>query len=270
MANLPIDAVEMHVLARSVGGGDIGRADRQPLWLRLKAGLGAFVQGEDGVGLMELVIAVGMTVVVLTGTLYALDATSTSQARYQNYAQEITSTQASLAHLVHDLREATKVLFVTPDKLEFQVPLKVGGVTTTWTVLYDCTASDSLGSGYTRCARTQSSSGTPPAPGSTAGSEDIPHVWNNASRYSTFCNTAGTAPSGAVFYVSSSNIPNTDGSTAACDNDYENTLGFLTNGAQYVQIEVDIPASGTLKRGGLAHNTVLKTATFLPNLSAGA
>ena len=262
----------MDVLARSVLGRGTDRAARRRLWLGVKGAFRAFVHQEAGISLMELVITVGMTVVVLTGTLYALDATSTSQSNYQNYAEEITSTQGSLAHLVHDLREATKVLFVTPDKLEFQVPLKVGGVTTTWTVLYDCTASDSLGSGYTRCARTQSSTGTPPAAGSTAGSEDIQHVWNNGSRsgYSTFCNTAGSAPSGAVFYVTNSNIPNTDGSGLTCDNDYENSLGFLTNGAQYVQIQVDIPASGNLTRGGLTHNTVLNTATFLPNLGAGA
>jgi len=260
----------MDVHVQSACGRDADRADGRPWWLTARAAVRAFAYEEAGVGLIELVLVVGLTIVVLTATLYSLDATSRTQSRYQNYAEEITAAQGSLSHLVHDLREATKVLFVTPDKLEFQVPLKVAGVTTTWTVLYDCTASDSLGSGYTRCARTQSSTGTPPTAGSTAGSEDIQHVWNNASRFSTFCNAGGTAPSGAVFYISNSNVPDTDGSTAACDNDYENTLGFLANGAQYVQVQVDVPASGTLTRGGLRHNTVLETATFLPNLSAGA
>jgi type II secretory pathway pseudopilin PulG len=219
---------------------------------------------------MEVLLTAVIMLVVLTATLYSLGSTTRTQARYQSYAQEITNTQGALAHLVHDLREATQVVFVTPDKLEFKVPLKVDGTTTTWTVLYDCTASDSLGSGYTRCARTQSSTGSPPAAGPTARSEDIQHVWNNASRYWTFCNSSASGPSGAVFYISNSNIPNTDGSTAACDETYETELGLLVNGAQFVQIQVAVPASGNLTRYGMTHRTVLSTGTFVPNLSAGA
>jgi prepilin-type N-terminal cleavage/methylation domain-containing protein len=259
----------MYVLARSVRRGNTDRADRQP-WRLTVRGPG----GQAGFTLMEVMIAMALMMVILLATFYSLDSTSRSQERFQSYGEEITTAQAAMSQLVHDLREATEVLFVTPDKIEFQVPLKntVTGVTTTYTVLYDCTAPDSLGSGYTRCARTQSSSGTPPAAGSTfpPPPTDIQHVYNNASRYSTFCNSTTGQPSGAVFFILNSNISNTDGSTAYCDEAYEWELAGLVNGAEYVQITVDVPASGDQTSFGLAHKTVLETGTFLPNLSAGS
>jgi hypothetical protein len=156
---------------------------------------------------------------------------------------------------------------VTPSKLEFQMP----SGSSTLTVLYDCTASDSLGSGYTRCARTQSTSGLPPAASSSPGTVDIQHVHNNgANGFTTFCNSGGTGQSGAVFFVANSNFARTDGSTAACDEAYEQEIGSVADGAQYVQVQVQVPASGARTTLGRSHMTVLSTGVFLPNLSAGA
>lgn len=226
------------------------------------------VYAEAGFTVVEIVIAMAMTTVLMTATLYALSASTRNQSHDESYAEEITSTQASLARLVHDLREATQVLFVTPDKLEFQT-VPING--TSYYVLYDCTAADSLGSSYTRCARTQAvAPGQPPAASATAGSLDIQHIYNDAARYSTWCNSGGTAASGAVFFVSNPNIPRTDGSTAACDEAYEWEIASLANAPVYVHVQVEVPASGNLVQGGLTHHTLLSTGTFLPNLDAGA
>jgi type II secretory pathway pseudopilin PulG len=222
---------------------------------------------EHGFTLIELLVVLVMMIVVLTATLTVLGSVTTTQTRDQAYAQEVMATQTALARLVHDLREASQILLVSPSKLEFQ--LLVNG--TTYNVLYDCTAADSLGTGYTRCARTQATAPTtPPTAGSVAGSLDIQHIYNNASHgYSTFCNSGGSAPSGSVFFVSNSNIPNTDGSNLACDEAYEDEIAGLA-APTYVHVQVEVPASGSLVRGGLTHLTVLSTAAFLVNLDAGA
>ena len=208
-----------------------------------------------------------MMLVVTFATLDLLSAATTTQTRDQAYAQEVTGTQTAVARLVHDLRDATQILLVSPTKLEFQ--LSANG--TSYNVLYDCTASDSLGSGYTRCARTQAvAPTTPPAAGSQAGSLDIQHIYNTAGRgFNTFCKSDGSAPSGSVFFVSNSNIPNTDGSNLACDEAYEDEIAGLA-APTYVQVQVQVPASGSLVTGGLSHLTVLSTGAFLPNLDAGA
>jgi prepilin-type N-terminal cleavage/methylation domain-containing protein len=225
------------------------------------------VAGEHGFTLIELLVVLVMMVVVLTATLTALTAATTTQTRDQAYGQEVTATQTSLARLVHDLREATQILLVTPSKLEFQ--LKVNSAT--YNVLYDCTAADSLGTGYTRCARTQATApATPPAAGATAGPLDIQHIYNDAAHGAgTFCKYDGSAPSGSVFFVANSNIPNTDGSNLACDEAYEDEIAGL-DAPTYVQVQVEVPASGSLLRGGMTHLTVLSTGAFLPNLDAGA
>jgi prepilin-type N-terminal cleavage/methylation domain-containing protein len=222
---------------------------------------------ERGFTLIELLVVLVMMLVVMIATMAALSAATTTQTRDQAYAQEVTATQTAVARLIHDLRAATLVLLVTPTKLEFQLP--VSG--TTYNVFYNCTAADSLGSGYTRCARTQAvAPAPPPTAGSKAGSLDIQHIYNNAGRgYSTFCKSDGSAPSGSVFFVTNSNIPNTDGSTLACDEAYEDEIAGLA-APTYVQVQVQVPASGSLVRGGLQHFTVLSTGAFLPNLDAGA
>jgi hypothetical protein len=223
---------------------------------------------ESGFGLMELLTTMVMMVLLATATFAALNSTTKAQTRDQAYAQEVTSTQTGLARLTHDLREATEVLFVTPSKIEFQMP-PIGG--TTYTVLYDCTASDTLGTGYARCARTQSASGSLPAAGSTPGPEDIQHIYNDAANgFSTFCNSDGSGPSGAVFLPSNPNFANTDGSTAACDEAYEQEIGSVADGPEYIQIQVQVPASNGVKHIGTTHLTTLTTGVFLPNLSAGA
>jgi Tfp pilus assembly protein PilW len=223
------------------------------------------LRSECGATLIELLIVSAMLIIVVGATLDLFQVASNAQSRDQNYAEEVTSTQTALARLVHDLRQATSFQLVSPQAIQFQ--LLVAG--TSYNVKYDCTASDSLGSAYRRCARTQAVAPTaPPAAGSTASSLDVQHITNGA--VSTFCNGAGTGMSGAVFFVSNPTIANTDGSTLACDEAYETLIGPELKTPTYVQVLVKVPASGTLVHGGMTHTTVLKVGAFLPNSDAGA
>lgn len=220
---------------------------------------------EHGFTLIEILIAMVLTLFIAGTTMTVLNVATQAQSRDQSYAQEVTGTQTALARLVHDLRQATAFSFVSPSVVQFQ--MVVNG--STYNVRYDCTASDSLGSAYRRCARSQALAPTAPAAaGSTAGALDILHVANGT--VATFCNPLGTATSGSVFFISNPTIPNTDGSTLACDEAYENLIGPQLKVPTYVQVQVNVPASGGLVRGGLNHQTVLKSGAFLPNSDSGA
>lgn len=220
---------------------------------------------ESGYTFIELLIAMSIFLVITSATFAALEFVTKVQTRDQAYADEITTTQAALARLVHDVREATSFQLITPNAVEFQ--FAEGG--TTYNVEYNCDASDSLGSAYTRCARTQAVAPTaPPAASSTVGALDIQHVENGA--ISTFCNAAGSAQSGAVFYATNPSIPNTDGSGLACDENYENEIARQLLLPSYLAIRVVVPASGDLASNGLTHQTVLQTGVYLPNSDAGS
>ncbi len=206
-----------------------------------------------------------LMLVIASATMSALQATTSAQSRDQAYAQEIVSSQTALARLLHDLRQATAFQQVSPNVVQFQ--LVVAG--TKYNVRYDCTAPDSLGAAYRRCARTGAlATGSLPAYGSTAGPLDIQHVANGT--VSTFCNPLGTGQSGSVFFVSNPTVANTDGSGLLCDEAYETIIGPQLKNPTYVQVLVKIPASGDLTRGGLAHQTVLQGGAFIPNNDLGA
>ena len=134
---------------------------------------------ESGFALMELLAALVVGIVLMSATFAALNSTTKAQIRDQAYAQEVTATQTALARMVHDLREATEIR--VRDAVQGRVP-DAADRRQTYTVLYDCTASDTLGSGYTRCARTQTTSGSLPAAGSKPGTEDVQHIYNNAAQ----------------------------------------------------------------------------------------
>jgi len=219
----------------------------------------------DGYTLVELLIAMVVALVIFGGTLTAVDVMTRTQTRDQAFAQEVTASQTSFARLLHDLRQATLFTSVTPNSISFQ--MVSGG--STYNVSYNCTATDALGSPYTRCAQTQAvAPATPAAAGATAESFDIVHVANGG--ITNFCNNDGSAPSGSVFFPSNPNITNTDGSGLSCDEAYEREIAALGGGPTYMQVHIQVPASGDLTSGGLTHQTVLSSAVFLPNLDAGS
>lgn len=214
-----------------------------------------------------------ISLVVAGAGMSVLLVSTRTEKRDQSYAQELQSAQAALGRMIHDLREATSFpVPVEPWMVEFQT--KISG--TTYNVEYNCKASDTLGGSYTRCARTQALAPAAP-PAATASSSppltDIQHVRNNPTNtadgngYSTFCNASGTAVSGSVFFVENPNMPNPDTAPAACDENYE--ANYVAVQPDYIQVRVQVPASGDQSSGGLTHSIVLQAGTYLPNLDSG-
>jgi prepilin-type N-terminal cleavage/methylation domain-containing protein len=221
--------------------------------------------GQHGYTMIEMLVGMTLTLFIAGATLTLLEAATRAEGRDQSYAQEITSTQTALARLVHDLRQARSFQQIAPNAIQFQ--LTTSG--TTYNVRYDCTATDSLGSAYRRCARTSAVAPTaPPAYGANLGSLDIQHVANGS--ISTFCNIGGSAQSGSVFFISNPSFPNTDGSGLVCDEAYETIIGTQLMDPTYVQVLVRVPASGDLTNHGLTHTTALQSGAYIANLDPGA
>jgi type II secretory pathway pseudopilin PulG len=214
---------------------------------------------------VELIVGIALLLVVASATFTALQAATNRQSADTSFAEEVRENQAAMARLTHDLRQATSFQSISANAIQFQ--MSVGGQTLN--VKYTCGASDTLGSAYSRCARTQAvAPASPPSPGSTAGSSDIQHITNGS--ISTFCNTTGSATSGSVFFVSNPDVPNTDGSVLACDEAYEQLVGPQLRVPTYIQVLVKATAGGDQVKGGLTHLTVLQAGVFLPNSDSGA
>ncbi len=225
--------------------------------------------GERGFSLIELLVAMVIAIPVVTATFYALEQGTRAQLRDQSFADEVTSTQVSVARMLRDIRQATTLLDAQPNRIEFLMPQwqTVNGVTSqiTLDVRYVCTVADSR-AGYTRCARTQATSGNLlPSPSASAGPADIQHVINGP--ISQYCKADGSGPSGSVFFYSNANTANTDSSPPACDENYEN---LVAQRPDYVQVLIRVPASGSQTSGGLTHQTVLNGGAYLRNWNLGA
>lgn len=228
--------------------------------------------------LIEMLVATAMLLFVVgAATTIMIDA-SNGQVRDQAYSTEVQVSQTALARLVHDLRQAQAPVTVSPGSVQFQLVVGSSGSTTTYNVKYDCTAPDTLGAPYTRCARTQAvAPSPPPAYRSTPGGDDIQHIYNNPSNtndlasgndYSAFCTTSGSAPSGSVFFAQNPNIADTNPTPPACDQTYQL---IVASSPDYVQVRIQIPAAGdgksnALTAAGLKHFVVLSDGAYLANL----
>lgn len=212
-----------------------------------------------------MVLGVALLLAVASATLLALQGVTHQSSETLSYGQEIRESQVALTRLAHDLRQASAFTAISPNAVRFQ--LTTNGQTLN--VAYDCTAPDSLGAGYTRCARTQAvAPAAAPTPGAQAGANDIQHVTNG--QINSFCNLGGTAPSGSVFSVANPGIPNTDGSGLACDEAYQTLVGPQLRVPTYIGVLARVTAGGDMGSRGLTHQTVLQAGAFLPNSDSGA
>jgi Tfp pilus assembly protein PilW len=219
------------------------------------------LEGQAGVTLVELLVVTSMMVLVVWASLTLLVTSSRDQHRDQAYAEEISSTTAALARLAHDLRQATKIVSASPNSIEFLMP--VSGSTAVYDIKYTCTASDTRGAGYTRCARVRSVYPAPlPAVPATAASADIVHVSNGS--IATYCTSNGSGPSGSVFFYQNAVTPDTTPGATACDESYVDRISLNPT---YIGLRVVVPAAGdVVRQAALTHSTVLQDGAYMRNL----
>jgi type II secretory pathway pseudopilin PulG len=219
---------------------------------------------DAGVMLVELLVVISMLALVVGATLAMLQTTTAAQNRDQAYAQEITTSTASLARLAHDLRQSTQIVSAGPNSVEFYMPATVSDTTVVYDIKYVCTAADSRGVGFTRCARLQSTyPATLPSIPATASSTDIVHVTNG--NIATYCTSNGAAPSGSVFFYQNAAIADTNPSPPPCDESY---VARVALSPTYVQLRIAVPASGDLASAAhaMTHTTVLQNGVYMRNL----
>ena len=232
---------------------------------------GSALREQSGFTLVELLISMLVLLLALIPIFDSLVIGRQTENRDANYADELQTADVAMTRLIHDVREASSFQTVTPGLLKFQVTQNG----TLYNVSYDCTASDSMGAPYTRCARTQAVAPTPaPAATSAVSDLDIQHVYNNptnttgGNEFATYCNATGTGLSGSIFFPENGNTANTDGGGLACDEAYEDLVAALPT---YVQIRLMLPANGgQTTQGGYQHLIVLKGGAYIPNSDSGS
>ena len=165
---------------------------------------------ESGWSLIELLLVSVLLIVILGGTLNLLDTTAKIAPQEQERAEAVREAQVGLARMTRELRQATKVLELTPTRMQVYVP--VSGVRQT--VTYDCTATSPTVPAKKACVRTQ---------------------------------TNGPTNELVIDRVS-------------------NTTVFTASGSDYVQVRIDVPASGE-RAEGLRHTIVLDDGFFMRNLA---
>jgi Tfp pilus assembly protein PilW len=201
---------------------------------------------EDGLTLIEILVASTMLLALLTGVLAVLISAMHSENTSQDFSQEIEDAQTGVARMLHDVRQADRVLIATRTTIRF---VKAGSTETV--TQYECDV-PKTGTPFTRCTRVQAPlpAGQDPnavsLPAATTGAPVVERVTNGSSVFSyTAPGQAGTDSAGQP--VDSSGAP---------------------LAPTYVDAQIAVPSAGELAGSRLAqmtHTTVLSSGAYLRN-----
>jgi Tfp pilus assembly protein PilW len=114
------------------------RPMRAPPLRGKRLSLGARLGSEAGFTLVELLVASVAAIIVFTATLTLLESSVRIQARDAEWALTLQEDRAGLAHMVRDIRQASKVEEAKSGAIVFLAT--VGGKN--WRVKYECAAAN--------------------------------------------------------------------------------------------------------------------------------
>jgi Tfp pilus assembly protein PilW len=213
---------------------------------RVRSAAGDLRDREDGLSLIEMLLASAMFVALLTGVLAVLVSAMHSENTSQDFSQEIQEAQTGAARMLHDIRQADRVLLATGSTIRF---VKAGAAETV--VQYECDVPQA-GTAFSECTRVQAAlpAGADPdavsLPRSATGALVIERVTNGASVFSyTAPDQAGTDSTGQPVDAGGAPLPPT-----------------------YVEAQVAVPSAGALagtRLAQMAHTTVLSSGAYLRN-----
>ena len=126
----------------------------------MRARVNARLRRQEGVTLIELLVATGIFLILLGAVLALLSASNKVAAQDQERTHAIRDTQVGVYRMTRELRQAYSIVQNTPHKMEVHV--WVAGAD--HDVTYDCTGTSSAGPPLGQCVRfeTTASGQTPP------------------------------------------------------------------------------------------------------------
>jgi Tfp pilus assembly protein PilV len=214
---------------------------------------------EAGVTLIELLVASGMLLLVLTGILSVLTRSLRTENAGRQFAHEIQDAQTGLARMAREIRQADSIVLASATTIRFVLP-----GATAYVVQYECDVPQT-GTTFTQCMRTKAVLGANVDPNSvsmpaaTTGAPTVLRVTNGAI-------TSGADPN-AVFHYQAPGQAGIDSTGQPVD----------ANGAPipptYVEARVSVPSAG--KNAGtplaeMSHTTVLSSGAYLRNADIGS
>lgn len=142
------------------------------MFARFRNHLTRFASETSGFTLIEMLVAAAMLPIVLLAVFLPLDTAGRTQRRDYEWAFAVQEGRTGLAALVHELRQATSVIAMTPNSVEFQVTLNG----TDQHVLWQCDVPQPSTT-YRECIRVQSAAGVA-LPALTAGRVTVQRLLN--------------------------------------------------------------------------------------------
>jgi Tfp pilus assembly protein PilW len=203
----------------------VRRARRARIWRRCSS--------EEGLTLIELLIAALLSLVVFGAILGTLESGQQVQARDTEWALTMQEGRIGLARMAREIRQASKVEAAEAGAVEFLATI----ASTVWKIRYECGV-EQPGTTYHECVRkaVEGSSGTLPS----AGTPVVRDVLNPTEVFKYFKGATSTA-----------------------------TKTEMT----VVTLKLELPAKGTLVQAGSSaygQRVVLENAAFMRNLYTGS
>lgn len=212
---------------------DLARSLERPGWGGRCARIWRARKSEEGVTLIELLIAALLALVVFGAILGTLESSQQVEARDTEWALTLQEGRAGLSQMAREIRQASKLEKAEPGAIEFLATLG----SAEWKIKYECGVGQP-GTTYFECVRkaVEKSTGTLPSTGKPV----VLDVLNPTEVFKYF-----------------------DGATATA----------TTTEMTVVTLKVELPAKGTLKQAGsnaYQQHVVLENAAFMRNLYAAS
>jgi type II secretory pathway component PulJ len=209
--------------------GDLARPLDMPSWRARCGRIWRRGRAEDGVTLIELLVASLLALVVFGAILGALESGQQVQARDTEWALTMQEGRAGLARMAREIRQASKVEKAEAGTIEFLATI----ASTVWKIRYECGV-EQPGTEYHQCVRkaVEGSAGTLPSTGAPV----VRDVLNQTEVFKYFKGTTATT---------------------------------TTTEMTVVTLKVELPAKGTLKQAGSSayrQRVVLENAALMRNL----
>jgi prepilin-type N-terminal cleavage/methylation domain-containing protein len=162
---------------------------------------------QRGYTLVELLVAMALTVVVLGGIVTSLVLAARIQKRDARYAYSQDDARVQLDRMVNEIRQAVNIVSSGPNFVDMNVDLSVGGLPQEYQVYYECDIPQP-GSSYNECVRLQAAVGAS-LPSLSTATPVITNLQNGTTTNPVF--TWAPSPIAPYYMTATIDVPAADG-----------------------------------------------------------
>lgn len=184
------------------------------------------MRDQRGYTLVELLVAMSLTVVVLAGIVTMLVLAARVQARDSRYAYAQDDARTGLDRMVNEIRQAVSVVASGPNFVDMNVYLNSGGEPQEYQVYYECDIPQP-GTSYNECVRVQAAVGAS-LPSLSTGDPVITNLENGTATEPVF--TWAPSPVAPYYMTATIDVPASDGGNTTLGMGFTHTVA-ISDGA---------------------------------------